>query len=74
MVSKFIQRDLLSTIQVTDESHLKFYFFDVMSKKGSALPKQILNKVDQYFSLADLEDSDKLDFTTAQTKIKRDLD
>lgn len=45
-----------------------------MSKKGSALVKQTINKVETYFSLAELQDEDKLNFSTAQTKIKRDLD
>ena len=30
--------------------------------------------MDQYFSLAELDDTDKLDFSIAYTGIKRDLD
>lgn len=64
-VCKFIQRDLIKKIQKTDEGHLKFYFFDIMSKKGSALVKQTINKVDGYFSLAQINDADKLEFSNA---------
>ena len=38
-ISKFIQQELVPAITTTDESHLKFFFFDIMSKKGSALVK-----------------------------------
>ena len=65
---------MVAGIQDTDEGHLKFFFFDTMSKKGSTLVKQTINKMDQYFSLAELDDADKLDFSTAHTKIKRELD
>ena len=64
----------MPVITVTDESHLKFFFFDIMSKKGSALLKQTINKVESYFSLAELDDEDKPCFQTAQIQIKRDLD
>ena len=73
-ISKFIQQELVPQIVSTDESHLKFFFFDIMSQKGSALVKQTINKVETYFGLAELDDADKLNFSTAQTKIKRDLD
>ena len=73
-ICKFVTRDLVATIQDTDEGHLKFFFFDTMSKKGSTLVKQTINKLDSYFSLAELDDNDKLDFSTAHTKIKRELD
>jgi hypothetical protein len=36
--------------------------------------KQIISKVDGYFSLAELSDAEKLEFTTAHAKIKRELD
>ena len=45
-----------------------------MSKKGSTLVKQTINKMDEYFSLAELDDTFKFDFGTAHTKIKRELD
>ena len=45
-----------------------------MSKKGSTLVKQTINKVDSYFSLAELDGEDKIEFSTAYTKIKRELD
>ena len=48
-ICKFIQRDLVSAIVKTDESYLKFVFFDIMSKKGSALVKQTFNQIEKYF-------------------------
>ena len=45
-----------------------------MSKKGSALVKQTLNKMNEYFALAILGDDYKDDFGIAQSKIKKDLD
>lgn len=73
-ICKFLQRDLFNSIQKTDEGHLKFYFFDIISQKGKSLVKQIISKVDGYFSLAELSDAEKLEFTTAHAKIKRELD
>ena len=60
MICKFIQRELVAQIVKTDESYLKFVFFDIMSKKGSALVKQTFNILETYFSLAELEDEEKL--------------
>ena len=45
-----------------------------MSKKGSALVKQTLNKMNEYFALAVLGDDHKDDFGMAQSKIKKDID
>lgn len=64
----------MPTISSTDDSHLKFSFFATMSKKGSALVKQTVNKVENYLGMAELDDADKLSFSTAQTNIKRELD
>ena len=73
-ISRFIQQELVPTISSTDDSHLKFFFFATMSKKGSALVKQTVNKVENYLGMAELDDADKLSFSTAQTNIKRELD
>jgi N-acyl-D-aspartate/D-glutamate deacylase len=45
-----------------------------MSKKGSALVKQAINKVDAYFGLAVISDADRLEYSNAQYKLKRELD
>lgn len=73
-VCKFVQRDLVNQIQRADESHLKFCFFDIMSKKGSALVKQAINKVDGYFGLAVISESERLEYSNAHYKLKRELD
>ena len=46
-------------------------FFDIMSKKGSALVKQTINKVETYFSLAELDDEDKLNFSMHQLHLAK---
>lgn len=45
-VCRYIEKTLVQTIVSTDESHLKFFFFDIMSQKGSALFKKSMNKYD----------------------------
>ena len=45
-ITKFIMRDMVAIVSDTDEGHLKFAFFDTMSKKGSTLVKQTINKMD----------------------------
>lgn len=54
-VCKYVQQDLLQQISSTDCGHLKFIFFEIMSKKGSALLKQVINKLDSTFTLAKIE-------------------
>ena len=73
-VNKFVHRDLVTAIQDTDKSELKYFFFDIMSKKGKPLIGRSVSRVDDYFALAQLDEQDKLEFGTAQTKIKRELD
>ena len=38
-ITKFIMTDMVAVVSNTDEGHLKFAFFDTMSKKGSTLVK-----------------------------------
>ncbi len=45
-VCKFIRKELLQRIIEADEGHLKYLFFEMISKKGSALFKNTSNKVD----------------------------
>jgi len=46
----------------TDKDDMRHYFFNIMSKQGSALINQATAKVDGFFNLAHLEESEKLDF------------
>ena len=48
--------------------------YNQMSKNLPKTIKHVASRVKEYFSLIELEDSDKLDLITAQTKIKRELD
>ena len=45
-----------------------------MSKNLPKTIKHVVGRLKEYFSLIELEESDKLDLITAQTKIKRELD
>ena len=73
-ISKFVNRDLVTSIHKTDEDQLKYFFFDIMSNHGESLISRSVSRVDNYFALAQLEESDKLEFGAAQTKVKRELD
>ena len=50
------------------------HFHDNISKKGSSIAKSVINKIDEIFSEAILDDEEKTDFSNAQTKIRRALD
>lgn len=45
-----------------------------MSKKGSALLKQVINKLDSNFTLAKVDDADKLHYQDGYSKIKRECE
>ena len=76
VINKYIHRDLVHTIQQSDELHLRYFFFNIMSTQGKALIKKTAKRTDNYFGLgmAQLDEHDRLEFNTAQTKVKRELD
>lgn len=45
-VCRYTKREIITKIIDTDESNLKYQFFDIISKKGIALFRYTLNKVD----------------------------
>ena len=45
-----------------------------MNWQGELVCKRFVSKVDSFFLRAQVEESDKLDFNTAYTNIKRELD
>ena len=49
-------------------------FFEILSKKSQSLVKSVINKVDDIFCEAVLDDEEKTEFGNAQTKVRRILD
>mmetsp|Transcript_23581 Transcript_23581/g.36276 ORF Transcript_23581/g.36276 Transcript_23581/m.36276 type:complete len:115 (-) Transcript_23581:103-447(-) len=50
------------------------HFHEIISKKGSYIMKAVINKIDEIFSEAVLDDEEKTEFSNAQTKLRRQLD
>ena len=71
---KFIMRDMQAVAQHTDQDFMRVFFDNIISRADSSLIKHVVQRVDNYYGFATMEDQDKLDFLTAQTKIKRELD
>lgn len=49
-------------------------FYHVISQNGPPLVKSIINKIDEVFSEAQLDDEEKTEFGNAQTNIRKKLD
>ena len=49
-------------------------FNEIINKKCSSLEKAVINKIDEIFCEAILDDEEKTDFSNAQTKIRREYD
>ena len=73
-VTKLIRRDLITTIYESDDKVTHLAFYNQMCKMPKTLIKHAVGKVDTYLSLVDFDESVKLDYQNAQTKIKRELD
>ena len=71
---KFIMRDMQAVAQNTDSDFMRVFFDNIIARADSSLIKQAVTRVDSYYANITMEDQDKLDFLTAQTKIKRELD
>lgn len=61
-VSGYIQKDLVQDIKNMTDGHIKFHLFDIMAKKGSVLLKQVINRIDNFYSLMVVGDKDKLKY------------
>ena len=73
-VCKFIRKELLQRIIEADEGHLKYLFFEMISKKGSALFKNTSNKVDLAFGKLEVTDALRLDVEKIKISAKKELD
>ena len=57
-----------------DEGYLKFIFFDLISKKGSALFKNTVNKLEQSFNKLEIDEAIRLDVEKSKIRLRRELE
>lgn len=57
-----------------DENFLRYTLFDYLSSKGSALFKNIVNRLDQAFGKLDLEEPIRIETEKVKGKLRRELD
>jgi len=67
-------RDMQAVSQGTDQGFMRVFFDNIIARADASLIKQAVSRVDSYYGNVTMDDQDKLDFLTAQTKIKRELD
>jgi len=70
----FVKRDLFSMLIKSDQNLLMSQFYEIISKKSQSLVKSVINKIDDVFCEAVLDDEEKTEFGNAQTKVRRRLD
>lgn len=63
--SKFIKRELFTMGTQLDQNLLLSQFFEILSKKSQSLVKSVINKVDDIFCEAVLDDEEKTEFGNA---------
>ena len=56
------------------DGHLKYMLFDLISSKGSALFKNIVNRLDYSFGRLDLDEPIRVETDKVKTKLRRELD
>lgn len=61
-------------LSVSQENLLIAQFEEIISNRGTALIKQLVNKINDVFCEATLEDEEKTEFSNGQTKIRRKLE
>ena len=70
----FVKRDIFEMLRASEEKLLVSRLFELISKKGGSITQAVINKIDEVFCEASLDDEEKTDFSNAQTKIRRLLD
>ena len=73
-VCKFVRKELVQRIVDADEGHMKFVLFDMISSKGAAVFKNIVNQLDQAFGRLDLDEPIRLETEKVKSKFRRELD
>ena len=69
-----VKRELFSMVVKSEQSLLTSQFYEILSKKSQSLVKSVINKVDDVFCEAVLDDDEKTEFGNAQTRVRRNLD
>jgi len=72
--SLFVKRDLFKMVANSNSKLMVSHFHEIITKKGTSIAKSVINKIDEIFSEAVLDDEEKTDFSNAQTKLRRSLD
>ena len=73
-VCRYISKELVGRIIDADEGYLKFLIFEMISKKGSAVFKNVQNKLDIAFGKIEIDETIRLDVDKLKHLAKRDLD
>ena len=63
--SRLVKRELLTTPIQLEQNLLLSQFFEILSKKSQSLVKSVINKVDDIFCEAVLDDEEKTEFGNA---------
>ena len=71
---RFVKRELVPRVVEAQDGHLKYMLFDLISSKGSALFKNIVNKLDYSFGRLDLDEPIRVETDKVKTKLRRELD
>jgi hypothetical protein len=72
--SKFIKKEILSRVIEADEGQTRYMIFNLISKKGSALFKNLSSKLDMAFGKLDLEESLRQETEKMKAVFRRELD
>ncbi|CDW72147.1 UNKNOWN [Stylonychia lemnae] len=73
-VCRFISKELLYRIIESDEGYLKFLFFEMISKKGSAIFKNAHNKLEVAFAKLEIDEQSRIEVEKVKLQAKRELD
>jgi hypothetical protein len=69
-----VRRELVPRVIEADEGYLRYWLFDLISSKGSALFKNVVNKLDSAFGRLDLDEPIRLETEKVRGKMRREID
>lgn len=72
--SKFVKTELFKALTEPNQQLLQSKFYHIICRTATSLTKGLINKIDEVFQEAALDDDEKTDFSNAQTKIRKKLD
>lgn len=73
-VCRFVRKELAARIVEADEDYMKYMLFDMISSKGSAMFKNIINLLDQSFGRLDLDEPIRVESEKVKGNMRRELD